>query len=355
MTPRSKKRFEKAEARRIAKEKRDADREKAKAEREAAKEKMKSLSGEERDEARKKMKEESERKRQEQSMDRKADLAKQKAMEDPNNGGVKMSQDIIAHLARKKKLEEEEAAKIAMEDEEKRLREEAEARITCAHQENDRYSSRVRIQISKSGTDWGRWHSRYVSLGYRELRVYNRYANRIPQVVYNIPSGSVARYIPILKTNGGIVENPDKVGGMLTLEILRADGLRNADGLFGKSDPYCEIFLNGRKISTTRTIDDTLTPVWEHSEKVEINSTSDLKPAGGKWKNSELIAVVWDEDRDGEPDFLGQHVFQGDDLTRLLHSQEEETTVNLENRVGAKVGLLGSERKAKGTITIRAR
>ena len=353
MTPRSKKRFAKSEARRIAKEKRDGERAKAKAERDAAKAKMKNLSGEERDEARKKMKEDAEKKRQEQSMDRKADLAKQQAMEDPAGKPVKMSAEVIAHLAKKKREEEEAAAKKAIEDEEQRIREEAESRITCAHQENDRYSSRVRIQISKSGTSWGRWHSRYVSLGYRELRVYNRYENRIPSVIYKIPSGSVARYMPMLKMNGGINENPDKVGGLLTLDVVRANGLRNADGMFGKSDPYCEIFFNGKKIMTTPTIDDTLAPVWKHSDVVEINSTTDLAPAGGKWLNSELIAVVWDEDEGGEPDFLGQHIFRGDELTRLLHNNFESTTTTLENRIGAKVGLLGSERKAKGTITLR--
>ena len=232
LTPRAKARFEKSEARRIAKEKRDADRAKAKAERAKAKAAMKGLSGAERDAARKQMKEDADKKRQEQALDRQADLAKQQAMEDPKGKPAKMSKEVLAHLANKKREEEIAAAKQAILDEERRLREEEEGKITCAHQENDRYSSRVRIQISKSGTNWGSWHSRYASLGYREIRIYNRYENRVPQVTYKIPSGSVARYLPILKVNGGIVENPDKIGGSLNLDVIRADGLRNAGKVF---------------------------------------------------------------------------------------------------------------------------
>ena len=59
-------------ARRIAKEKRDADRAKAKAERAKAKAAMKGLSGAERDAARKQMKEDADKKRQEQALDRQA-------------------------------------------------------------------------------------------------------------------------------------------------------------------------------------------------------------------------------------------------------------------------------------------
>ena len=232
LTPRAKARFDKSEARRIAKEKRDADRAKAKAERAKAKAAMKGLSGAERDAARKQMKEDADKKRQEQALDRQADLAKQQAMEDPKGKPAKMSKEVLAHLANKKREEEIAAAKQAILDEERRLREEEEGKITCAHQENDRYSSRVRIQISKSGTNWGSWHSRYASLGYREIRIYNRYENRVPQVTYKIPSGSVARYLPILKVNGGIVENPDKIGGSLNLDVIRADGLRNAGKVF---------------------------------------------------------------------------------------------------------------------------
>ena len=350
MSPRSKKRFEKAEKRRIAKEKRDADRAKTKADRAKAKEAMKGLSGEERDAARQQMKADAEKKRKEQAMDRKADLAMQQAMEGPDDGKpVKLSKEVLAHLAKKKQEEEIAAAKKKLFDEEKRLREEEEAKITCAHQENDRYSSRVRIQISKSGTQWGSWHSRYASLGYRELRIYNRYENRKPQHVYRIPSGSVCRYIPNLKINGGILENPDKVGGMLTVDVIGASGLRNADGLFGKSDPYCEIFFNDKLITKTKTIDDTLAPEWKHNDTIEINP---VELNNGKWKHSELVAIVWDEDDDGKPDFLGQVVYSKDDLIKLLHNPMP-TTSPLLNRPNAKIGLLGDERKAKGSLTIQ--
>jgi hypothetical protein len=351
MTPRSKKRFDKAESRRKAKEKRDADRAKAKEDRAKAKASLKGLSGEERDEARRKMKEDADRKRKEQAMDRKADLEIQKAMDGPDDGKpVRMSKEVMEHLAKKKKEEEIAAAKQALLDEERRIREAELAKITCAHQENDRYSSRVRIQISKSGTNWGSWHSRYASLGYRELRIYNRYENIKPTNIYRIPLGSVCRYIPILKTNGGIVENPDKVGGFLHINIISAQNLRNADGLFGKSDPYCEIFLNNKLITRSTTIQDTLNPMWKHYDTIDI-APSDLHR--GKWKLSTLTVIVYDEDENGEPDFLGQVLFHGKDLIKLLHHSSEPVTIPLMNRPNAKIGIMGSERKAKGSITIQ--
>jgi len=68
--------------------------------------------------------------------------------------------------------------------------------------------------------------------------------------------------------------------------------------MFGKSDPFCEIWFNKTLITTTKTIDDTLTPEWKHNATIEINP-SDLKSHGGKWRTSEMIAIVWDEDQDG--------------------------------------------------------
>ena len=180
-------------------------------------------------------------------MQRQIDRAAEAALANPR-AKVELSAEVIAFQKKRKLEEERRKIEEAEVYEEARFAAEAEAG-SHVDQENDRVSSRARIQISRSGTQWGRWHSRYVSLGYRELRVYQRYADRKPKITFRIPVGSVCRYIPVLKSNGGIVENPDKVGGMLALAIEKADGLRNADGAFGKSDPFVEVRLHGKLIA----------------------------------------------------------------------------------------------------------
>ena len=357
MTPRSLKRHEKKKARAEAKAKRDAERAKAKAERDATKAAMKGLDGKARDELRRKMAEDADKKRKEAQMQRQIDRAAEAAMTNPSGAKVELSADVIAFQKKRKLEEERRRVEEAEAAEEARLAAEADARITCAHQENDRVSSQVRIQISRSGTQWGRWHSRYVSLGYRELRVYQRYADRKPKLKFRIPVGSVCRYIPVLKSNGGIVENPDKVGAVLTLSIEKAEGLRNADGVFGKSDPFVEVRFNGKLIAATPVIDNTLAPVWNFTVDVNIDP-SELSGkdgvGGGSWRSSELWFDVFDHDDDSSPDFLGRRIFAGDELTKLLHHSQEPVTNSLENRKGARVGLMGDERKAKGTITVAA-
>ena len=103
---------------------------------------------------------------------------------------------------------------------------------------------------------------------------------------------------------------------MLTLSIEKAEGLRNADGVFGKSDPFVEVRFNGKLIAATPVIDNTLAPVWNFTVDVNIDP-SELSGkdgvGGGSWRSSELWFDVFDHDDDSSPDFLGRRIFAGDE------------------------------------------
>lgn len=89
---------------------------------------------------------------------------------------------------------------------------------------------------------------------------------------------------------------PEPELAKLTVAIVGARGLRNADWLpgTGKSDPYC-IFKTGNKEKhRTKTIDDSLEPVWNEEVQVE-----DYIIGQG------LEFSVWDQDAAGMADSLG--------------------------------------------------
>lgn len=63
--------------------------------------------------------------------------------------------------------------------------------------------------------------------------------------------------------------------GVLKVTIHRAKGLRNAER-FGTSDPYCSLSILGTKeLARTKTADDTLTPIWNETFYLLLNSLTD--------------------------------------------------------------------------------
>lgn len=125
--------------------------------------------------------------------------------------------------------------------------------------------------------------------------------NKLLDVGYNGPTK--------LTLNGSVAEvkflfNPSSIGlpesetmlstGYLNLTIVSADNLLSADRN-GKSDPYTDIFVDGRKIFTTAIVKKSLSPVWNESVKVPIVSRFE----------TDVIADVYDWDRTGDNDPLG--------------------------------------------------
>lgn len=53
----------------------------------------------------------------------------------------------------------------------------------------------------------------------------------------------------------------DEDTGIIRVDVLEAHNLRAADRN-GKSDPYCEFYLNGEKVFTTQIQKKTLNPKW---------------------------------------------------------------------------------------------
>jgi len=83
--------------------------------------------------------------------------------------------------------------------------------------------------------------------------------------------------------------------------VVGAVGLRNADRLTGKSDPYAVVHWDGCRVGQTKIVKNSLEPRW----KAEF-SLDDVPPEKGP--ETELKITVWDHDFDRD-DFLGQATY----------------------------------------------
>jgi len=90
---------------------------------------------------------------------------------------------------------------------------------------------------------------------------------------------------------------PGGVKYELQVEILSADGLRNADWMSSGSDPYCLLSVRGKGkgVVRTKTIKNEHNPVWRHADKIEDFFHGD-----------KLAISVRDADRLKYDDMLGQ-------------------------------------------------
>lgn len=89
------------------------------------------------------------------------------------------------------------------------------------------------------------------------------------------------------------------------VHVKSAEKLRNADGFFGKSDPYVRLHLNGTSDKfTTKIIANDLNPKWDECFLIVPGNTGAVPS---------LACTVWDSDKgivvDGSDDFLGGHEF----------------------------------------------
>jgi Ca2+-dependent lipid-binding protein len=95
-----------------------------------------------------------------------------------------------------------------------------------------------------------------------------------------------------------------ELDGVIRISIIRADGIRNADGgLTGKSDPYVQIYFDNSLKATTHVKDDTLNPMWKEFFEFPI-----------KGKFEFLYLTMFDKDLMGVDDFLGEVKISARDL-----------------------------------------
>ncbi len=110
----------------------------------------------------------------------------------------------------------------------------------------------------------------------------------------------------------------------LMLQITDGKNLPKADP-FSLSDPYCVIFWDGKQIGKTKTIKNTLDPVWRHCYfEMDIESAEDFD-------NHELIIEVYDWDRIGSDDQLGLLKFSGKEMKALAEKSEETAALGLDD------------------------
>lgn len=75
----------------------------------------------------------------------------------------------------------------------------------------------------------------------------------------------------------------------MELTILSATGLKKAD-MIGSSDPYAVVLVDGVEIARTRTMFNTLDPVWrEPRQTIPLRLVQGQNPCG-------VVIQLWDED-----------------------------------------------------------
>ncbi|KAI8825681.1 uncharacterized protein EV422DRAFT_513846 [Fimicolochytrium jonesii] len=82
----------------------------------------------------------------------------------------------------------------------------------------------------------------------------------------------------------------DKPVGVLRIALYEGKGLRNVE-LAGKSDPYARVMIGGKPVARTKTIDNSLDPVWDETHHIVI-SKSTLAQVGSN--SDELLVECFD-------------------------------------------------------------
>jgi len=154
-----------------------------------------------------------------------------------------------------------------------------------------------------------------------DVTVAQIYGLAIKHLKLNIPMArAMERWCLLLKP----IEGTDSVEAdslpqgrprRVILDIHAARGLAKAD-LFGKSDPFCIVKWNNKEVGRTPVIYKTLDPEWKNAH---FNFVTGLDPKSGS-----LCIEVWDMDRLGVGDFLGQALIRGADLTHACGPHRQQ-------------------------------
>lgn len=129
----------------------------------------------------------------------------------------------------------------------------------------------------------------------------------------------------------------------VVVQVVSCNGLRNAD-FMGKSDPFCKIVYEAdgkaTEIGKTKTIDETLDPVWENEIFTAENVPTKILE-GGEKPNASVTVSVFDADVFAS-DFLGSVKLEWETLmTPGVHVWKLQTDTTQ------------SKKRAKGSMTVK--
>jgi hypothetical protein len=135
----------------------------------------------------------------------------------------------------------------------------------------------------------------------------------------------------------------------LYVHLVRGKGLRKADGVFGKSDPYVKVFLRTKaagekEIGSSRVCRKTLDPTYNQVFCAQFDLS------GISWDDMGVRLEVYDEDRKGTDDFLGQVDFHGTSLHDVLGKSQAE-----DFKLGPRERGKGEKKDKKPTGTLQLR
>ncbi|KAJ3286488.1 hypothetical protein HK104_009001 [Borealophlyctis nickersoniae] len=91
---------------------------------------------------------------------------------------------------------------------------------------------------------------------------------------WHLNANLVENKIPIdLEAIMGVAGAGDRAVGVLRITLHEAKNLKNLE-LTGKSDPYARVFISGRQVYKSKTIDNSLDPSWEETAYIVINKST---------------------------------------------------------------------------------
>ncbi|CAM9268105.1 unnamed protein product, partial [Discosporangium mesarthrocarpum] len=128
----------------------------------------------------------------------------------------------------------------------------------------------------------------------------------------------------------------------VAVTVISASNLARAD-VFGSSDPFAVVSLNGREVGRTRTLYKTLEPVWsDPSENFPL-------PMVGDKRRCRVTVELWDEDLGKRGDFLGQAMLGPDEINLPEGELRRELQLELKPRPGVP---LTSQHLVQGTLRL---
>ena len=154
---------------------------------------------------------------------------------------------------------------------------------------------------------------------------------------------------PFLETLAEVVESPE--GFMdatkdMRLRVIGCKGLKRADGFVGKSDPYAVVYWNEEKLGTTKTVENDLNPTWNEDFPISVNLEHE----------NTLRVAVFDKDKVGEDEFLGQVSLYGeaDSALPIYEADYQLGARTMENGVemGLAKKLMTFDLHVGGTLTM---
>merc|ERR1711871_762714 len=111
-----------------------------------------------------------------------------------------------------------------------------------------------------------------------------------------------------LRTNKGNKTTDRKhPQGTVYVEIIGADGIRAADGKRkdSTSDPFVKVVFSGKVMGKTAVIKKTLSPRWDPNDSC-FSMPRQPTSVESSAKGSEIVLEMYDYDRVGLNDFLGE-------------------------------------------------